>query len=64
MGTCAQPEDVADRITALHKELELLCYLTEDPQVHCKAFQDDRIALASLNEIIYEETLIQHGLCA
>jgi hypothetical protein len=62
MDTYVQPEDVADQITALHKDLEQKHDPTEDPQVYYKAVQDARLALISLNEIIDGETLIRHGL--
>jgi hypothetical protein len=62
MYTYVQPEDVADQITALHKDLEQKYDPTEDPQVYYKAVQDARLALISLNEIIDGETLIRHGL--
>ena len=62
MDTYVQAEDVADQITALHKDLEQKYDPTEDPQVYYKAVQDARLALISLNEIIDGETLIRHGL--
>jgi hypothetical protein len=62
MDTYVQPEDVADQITALHKDLEQKYDPTEDPQVYYKSVQDARLALISLNEIIDGEKLIRHGL--
>ena len=62
MDTYVQAEDVADQITALHKDLEQKYDPTEDPQVYYKAVQDARQTLASLNEIIDDSTLIRHGL--
>ena len=40
MDTYVQPEDVADQINALHKDLEQKYNPTEDPQVYYKAVQD------------------------
>jgi hypothetical protein len=57
-----QPEDVADQVTELHKQLEQSYDPTEEPQVYYKAVQDARLTLESLNQTIDEETLIRHGL--
>jgi hypothetical protein len=62
MDQYVQPEDVADQITALHKELEQQYDPTEEPQVYYKAVQDAKLTLESLNETINEATLIRHGL--
>jgi hypothetical protein len=57
-----QPEDVADQVTELHKQLEQSYDPTEEPQVYYKAVQDAKLTLESLNQTIDEETLIRHGL--
>ena len=57
-----QPEDVADQVTELHKQLEQKYDPTEEPQVYYKAVQDAKLTLESLNQTIEEETLIRHGL--
>jgi hypothetical protein len=57
-----QPEDVADQVTELHKQLEQKYDPTEEPQVYYKAVQDAKLTLESLNQTIDQETLIRHGL--
>jgi hypothetical protein len=57
-----QPEDVADQVTELHKQLEQQYDPTEEPQVYYKAVQDTKLTLESLNQTIDEVTLIRHGL--
>jgi hypothetical protein len=57
-----QPEDVADQVTELQKQLEQAYDLAEEPQVYCKAVQDAKLTLESLNQTIDEETLIRHGM--
>jgi hypothetical protein len=57
-----QPEDVADQVTELHKQLEQAYDPTEEPQVYYKAVQDAKLTLESLNQTIEEETLIRHGM--
>jgi hypothetical protein len=57
-----QPEDVADQVTELHKQLEQKYDPTEEPQVYYKAVQDAKLTLESLNQTIDEEALIRHGL--
>jgi hypothetical protein len=57
-----QPEDVADQVTELHKQLEQKYDPTEEPQVYYKAVQDAKLTLESLHQTIDEETLIRHGL--
>jgi hypothetical protein len=57
-----QPEDVADQVTELHKQLEQSYDPTEEPQVYYKAVQDAKLTLESLNQTIEEETLIRHGM--
>jgi hypothetical protein len=54
-----QPEDVADQVTELHKQLEQQYDPTEEPQVYYKAVQDAKLTLESLNQTIEEETLIR-----
>jgi hypothetical protein len=43
MDQYVQPEDVADQVTALHKELEQKYDPTEEPQVYYKAVQDVKL---------------------
>jgi hypothetical protein len=57
-----QPEDLADQVTEMHKQLEQKYDPSEEPQVYYKAVQDAKLTLESLNQSIDEETLIRHGM--
>ena len=52
MDQHVQPEDVADQVTVLHKNLEQDYNPNKEPQVYYRTVQDARNTLASLNEAI------------